>query len=127
MNGVLIRTRNGEYRAELDGSDLANAVWLSLPFSAYANELGDELYFEMPLTYLKETGERQNVFEKGDIAWWPGVGALCLFYGPTPLSGEDGRPVSKYKCIKIGRILGDCTSLEEAGDRQKITLLQRLD
>ncbi|MDD2626132.1 MAG: cyclophilin-like fold protein [Candidatus Methanomethylophilus sp.] len=127
MNGILIRTRNGEYRAELDDSDIGNALWLSLPFTNVANELGDELYFECPLKDLRETGTRQNTFEKGDIAWWPGVGAVCLFFGPTPLSGEDGKPVSKYKCIKIGRIFDDCTSLEEAGDRQRITLLQRLD
>jgi len=126
MSRILIRTRNGEYRADLDDSDLANAVWLSLPFTTELNMLGDEIFFTMPLD-AREDGPRQNVFEVGDIAWWPGVGALCLFAGPTPLSDAEGKPVSKYKCIKIGHITDDCASLDEAGDRQKITLLQLLD
>lgn len=124
MLKLKIRTRSGEYHAELDDSDLANAVWFSAtPFTAQVNELGCSLFFEMPLD-VNEEGERQTVFDVGDIAWWPGVNALCIFYGPTPLSGEDGRPVHKYKCIKIGRIVGDCSSLEETGDRQTITLEQ---
>ncbi len=121
MLKMKFRTRSGIYDAELDDSDISHAVWFSAPFTAQVNELGCSLYFEMPLDVI-ESGEKQNVFEVGDIAWWPGVGALCIFYGPTPLSGEDGKPVSKYKCIKIGRIVGDCSTLEETGDRQRITL-----
>ena len=124
MLKLKIRTRSGEYHAELDDSDLSNAVWFSaIPFTTQVNELGCSLYFEMPLD-VPENGERQTKFEVGDIAWWPGVGALCIFYGPTPLSGEDGKPVHKYKCIKLGRIIGDCSSLEGTGDRQNITLEQ---
>ncbi|MCQ2079269.1 MAG: AfsR family transcriptional regulator [archaeon] len=124
MLKMLIRTRSGEYHAELDDSDISTAVWFTANhFTAQINELGDSMFFEMPLD-VKEDGERQNVFDIGDIAWWPGVSALCIFYGPTPLSGEDGKPVSKFKCIKIGRIIGDCSTLGETGDRQRITLEQ---
>ncbi len=41
-----------------------------------------------------------------------------------PSQREDGKPVHKYKCIKLGRIIGDCSSLEGTGDRQNITLEQ---
>ncbi len=124
MLKLKIRTRSGDYHAELDDSDLSNAVWLSAkPFTAQVNELGCSIFFEMPLD-VEEEGERQTKFEVGDIAWWPGVGALCIFYGPTPLSGEDGKPVHKYKCIKLARIIGDCSALEGTGDRQNITLEQ---
>ena len=40
-----------------------------------------------------------------------------------PLSGEDGKPVAPYPVIKIGRMAGDCTGLDSAGDRQRLTLL----
>lgn len=124
MLKLTIRTRNGTYAAELDDSDIANAVWFSAkPFKTETNELGDSIYFEIPVDTPAD-GERQTVFDKGDIAWWPGVNALVIFYGPTPLSGEDGRPVWKYGCIKIGRITGECDSLSDAGDRQPITLEQ---
>lgn len=124
MLKLKIRTRSGEYHAELDDSDLSNAVWFSAtPFKAQINELGCSMFFEMPID-IAEEGEKKNEFEVGDIAWWPGVKAVIIFYGPTPLSGEDGKPISKYKCIKIGKIIGDCSSLEETGDRQMITLEQ---
>ena len=124
MLKLKIRTRAGEYHAELDGSELAEAVWFSAsPFTVAANELGNALYFEMPIE-TETDAERQTVFEIGDIAWWPGVNALVIFYGPTPLSGEDGKPVWRYGCVRIGHILGDCSTLEESGDRQKIVLEQ---
>lgn len=85
--------------------------------------LGDSIFFEMPLGIVDESGERSKVFDKGDIAWWPGVGALVIMFGPTPLSGDDGRPVQKYGCIKIGRLTGEYDSLDTAGDRQRIELL----
>jgi len=121
VSNIRIRTRNGEYNAELDDSDVSNAIWLSLPFKAQINMLGCEIYFEMPLD-AKITGKERTVFDKGDIAYWPKVGALCIFFGPTPLSGEDSRPVTKYPHIKIGKIIGECADMEDAGDRQQIFL-----
>lgn len=121
MSKMNIRTICGEYVADLDDSDISNAVWLSLPFRGFTNMLGDEIYFEMPLDPLLG-GEPQTVFEKGDIAWWPKVNALCIFFGPTPLSGEDGRPVSKFPLIKIGKLITECSDMENAGDRQPISL-----
>ena len=121
MSRIRIRTRNGEYLAELDSSDISNAVWLSLPFSTTINMLGSQIFFEMPV----DNAEPQDLVKKlevGDIAYWPKVGALCIFFGPTPLSGEDGKPVSKYPVTKIGRMIDDCSSMEYAGDRQPITI-----
>ncbi|AIZ56000.1 hypothetical protein Mpt1_c00950 [Candidatus Methanoplasma termitum] len=123
MSGIRIRTRNGEYRAELDGSDISNAIWLSLPFRTAINMMGGQIYFEMPIDHAdpKEMVTKLNV---GDIAYWPKVGALCFFYGPTPLSGDDRLPVSRYPVTKIGRMIDDCSSMEDAGDRQHITIEQ---
>ena len=124
MLKMRIIARSGEYDAELDDSELSQAVWFSAHhFTAAANDLTGTLFFEMPVD-VESDAKRQTVFDVGDIAWWPGVNALVIFYGPTPLSGEDEKPVWKYKCIKIGRIVGDCSSLEEAGDRQNIILDQ---
>ena len=120
MSRIVIRTRNGVYNAELDGSDLSNDIWLSLPFRASINMLGSQIYFEM-MTNIEIDGD-STVFDSGDIAYWPEANALCLFFGPTPLSGDDGRPVSAFPLKKIGRILDDCGSMAEAGDRMNITL-----
>jgi len=127
MLPIRIRTRTSEYAAELDeGLDMANALWFSLPLGSTINMLGDSFFFELPELTIEVTGEKQTVFEKGDIAYWPGVNALVVMFGPTPLSGEDAKPVWKYGLIKIGHVVDDCSSMEDAGDRQKVTFLRDL-
>ena len=121
---ITVRTRNGEYPGELDGSDISNAIWLSNRLTVEINMLGGMMYGELPLDVILPKEGRTTKLETGDIAYWPGPGAFCIFFGPTPLSGEDGQPVAPYPVIKIGKMIGDCSGLEEAGDRQKITILQ---
>lgn len=121
---ITVRTRNGEYPGELDGSDISNAIWLSNRLTVEINMLGGMMYGELPLDVILPKEGRTTQLETGDIAYWPGPGAFCIFFGPTPLSGEDGQPVAPYPVIRIGKMIGDCSGLEEAGDRQKITILQ---
>ncbi|MCK9322461.1 MAG: cyclophilin-like fold protein [Candidatus Methanomethylophilaceae archaeon] len=121
MSKIKIRTRNDEYIAELDDSDISNTIWLSLPFTAQINMLGSQIYFEMPVN-AKMDGERVTKLEIGDIAYWPKVEAFCIFFGPTPLSDDDDLPVSKFPVIKIGKLIDNCASMEDAGDRQNIVL-----
>ena len=120
---IVVRTRNGEYPGELDGSDISNAIWLSNRLTVEINMLGGMMYGELPLDVILPKEGRTTKLETGDIAYWPGPGAFCIFFGPTPLSGEDGQPVAPYPVIKIGKMIGDCSGLEDAGDRQKITIL----
>ncbi len=120
---MTVRTRAGDFPAELDDSDVSNAIWLSLPLSMETNMLGGMIYCECPLSAILPKEGRTTRLETGDIAYWPGPGAFCIFYGPTPLSGEDGEPVAPYPVIRIGRMVGDCSELENSGDRQRLTLL----
>ena len=124
VSRIVVRTRNGEYPGELDDSDISNAIWLSNRLTVEINMLGGMMYGELPLDVILPKEGRTTKLETGDIAYWPGPGAFCIFFGPTPLSGEDGQPVAPYPVIRIGKMIGDCSGLEEAGDRQKITILQ---
>ncbi|MDY5679002.1 MAG: cyclophilin-like fold protein [Candidatus Methanomethylophilaceae archaeon] len=124
VSRITVRTRNGEYPGELDDSDISNAIWLSNRLTVEINMLGGMMYGELPLDVILPKEGRTTQLETGDIAYWPGPGAFCIFFGPTPLSGEDGQPVAPYPVIRIGKMIGDCSGLEEAGDRQKITILQ---
>ncbi|MCL2143407.1 MAG: cyclophilin-like fold protein [Methanomassiliicoccaceae archaeon] len=119
MNGIRIRTRSGTWDAVLDNSDASNEIWLSLPFSADINMLGSQMYFVIPLS----TGVKGDsvTFEKGDIAYWKEADALCIFFGPTPLS-TDERPVAAFPMKKIGSVNGDCSAMDASGDRTRITL-----
>ena len=121
MSGIVIRTIKGEFTGELGDNTISDTIWLSLPQKFYINMLGSMIYFECPLDCPTE-GEQVTRLRKGDIAYWPKAKALCFFFGPTPLSGSDGEPVSPYPVIVIGRLTGDYAGLEDAGDRQKITI-----
>lgn len=123
MSELSIVTRAGVVPAQLDDSDISNAIWLSLPLDLTSNMLGGMIYCECPLDVILPKEGRVTELEEGDIAYWPGPGALCFFFGPTPLSGEDGTPVAPYPVIRIGRMSGDFRSMEGAGDRQRIRLL----
>lgn len=120
---ITVRTRCGEFPGELDGSDISNAIWLSNRLTFDINMLGGMMYGELPLDVILPKEGRTTQLETGDIAYWPGPGAFCIFFGPTPLSGEDGQPVAPFPVIKIGKMIGDCSGLEDAGDRQKIMIL----
>ncbi len=122
MSKISIRTWNGgEFIAELDKTLMSDTLWLSLPKRYYINMLGSMIYFECPLDCPIE-GEEVTQLETGDIAYWPKANAVCIFFGPTPLSKEDGRPVSPYPVIRMGRLIGDCSAMEDAGDRQSIRI-----
>ena len=121
MSGIVIKTINCEFTGELDDGSIPDTVWLSLPKKFYINMLASMIYFEFPLECPIE-GELVTKLRKGDIAYWPKANALCLFFGPTPLSGDDGQPVAPYPVIVIGRLTGDYAGLEDAGDRQRIIL-----
>ena len=124
VNKIIIRSRNAEFTAELDDSDISNTIWLSCPYKLDINMLGSMIYCELPMKAVLPKEGRTTNFEVGDIAYWPGPGAFCVFFGPTPLSGEDRKPVAPYPMIKIGKIIGECSELEDAGDRQRLILEQ---
>lgn len=121
MSGITLRARSGECSGELFPGALPDTLWLSLPRKLTANMLGGMIYCECPVDCPAD-GEQVTVLEKGDIAYWPKVSAVCFFFGPTPLSGDDSRPVAPYPVVRIGRLSGDVSFLEDAGDRQRMTL-----
>ncbi len=121
MSKINIRTKSGIFEAELDDSDISNTIWLTTPHTADTNMLGNEIYFELPLD-CKIEGEEITELENGDVAYWPKAKALCIFFGATPLSGENGNPVSPYPVIKIGKLLGEYSELENSGDRCRIVI-----
>ncbi|WP_022853826.1 cyclophilin-like fold protein [Thermodesulfatator atlanticus] len=93
---------------ELNGTACARAIWEAAPFSSLVHLWGEEIYFETPVTHsLDETAK--DLVEKGDVGYWPDGKALCLFFGPTPISSPgEIRPASAVNIV--GRVI---TSLED--------------
>ena len=98
-----------EAMALLNDSETAELVWAALPISASASIWGDEIYFRIDLSASEQ--DAREVVEMGAVAFWPPGQALCLFFGPTPMSvGDEIRPASPVNVI--GRIEGDPTTLK---------------
>jgi hypothetical protein len=105
--------------ATLNDSETAGLVWDALPFEAAAGTWGDEIYFAIPV----EADEEQavEVVAMGAVAYWPPGSALCLFFGPTPMSrGEEIRPASAVNIL--GSIDGDSTVLKQVGPGERIVV-----
>jgi hypothetical protein len=95
-----------EISIELDDSHspkTVQAILENLPIEVKINRWGDELYTDKTqIVEKEEDGIRQvNLF---DVAYWPEGNALCLFYGPTPIS-EEGKILAYSPVNIVGRII----------------------
>ena len=106
-----------EVTARLNNSDTASRVWEILPVTGHASLWGEEIYFAIPLETRPENA--REVVALGDIAYWPPGQAMCLFFGPTPVSrGQEIRPYSPVNVI--GRIEGDPKVLKRVKESDTI-------
>ena len=95
-----------EAYAQLNETELAQTIWDALPFEASASTWGDEIYFEIPVKVGNEVP--QETVELGDLGYWPPGSAMCIFFGPTPMSqGDEIRPASPVNVF--GKLEGDPT------------------
>lgn len=107
---VSIKAGAIEATAELNESRTAQAIWQALPIKGKARLWGDEIYFPVPVSL--EPDEPQELVSVGDLAYWPAGSALCIFFGPTPVSaGQEIRPASPVNVF--GRLVGDARLLEQ--------------
>ena len=104
--------------AALNDSATADALWEALPITGSVQTWGDEIYFSIPVD-AAEADDAQATVDKGAVAYWPPGGALCLFWGPTPMSrGTEIRPASPVNVL--GVIDGDPTILARVEDGAEI-------
>ncbi len=116
-NRILLLIGQYDFEVDLNDSDTANAIWLAAPFEAYTNAWGEEIYFEIPVNTKLENGRK--VLEPGEVAYWPSGKALCIFFGPTPISkGAEAEAISDVS--PVGRLVGDPRRFEAVGDRLKV-------
>jgi uncharacterized protein len=108
--------------AELLQTPTADALWNALPLAGGACIWGEEVYFAVPVQVALEK-DAAEVVNAGDLGYWPGGAAFCMFFGPTPVSrpGEI-RPASAVNVF--GRLTGDPSvlSLVRAGSRVTVRM-----
>ena len=100
--------------ASLNSSTTAKKIAAALPFEGSANVWGDEIYFEIPVEAGLETDAVEEV-PVGTLAYWPTGSALCIFFGPTPVSTGD--MPRAYSPVNIfGAIDTDATVLKQVAN-----------
>jgi uncharacterized protein len=108
---VRIRAGSVVVEAKLGQGPVADELWEALPIEGRAQIWGDEIYFEIPIDPPPDPGSERETVELGAVGFWPPGKALCLFFGPTPMSrGDEIRPASAVNVL--GMIDGDPRSLK---------------
>ncbi len=101
--------------------ETAKAILNALPFESRVNRWGDEIYFTIPVDSKPENATTD--VDVGDVAYWPPGKALCIFFGPTPVSeGEKPKPASPVNVV--GKVKGDATVLRAARDGAAVRAFQ---
>jgi uncharacterized protein len=79
------------------------AILESLPIELTIRRWGDELYTEKTKIAVEPENAkiRVNLF---DVAYWPEGKALCLFFGPTPIS-KAGEILAYSPVNIVGKII----------------------
>ncbi len=108
------------FQGELNESPTASIIWEALPIEGTGNRWGEEIYFAIPVkAELDDTA--RAVVERGDLGYWPQGHALCIFFGPTPVSrGDEIRPASPVNIV--GKIRGDLRTLKEVAEGTMVRL-----
>ncbi|HIF71669.1 MAG TPA: hypothetical protein EYQ61_03810 [Dehalococcoidia bacterium] len=106
--------------ASLNDSSTADLLWDALPITGVAQTWGDEIYFSIPVS-ADEVEDAVETVEMGAVAYWPPGKALCLFWGPTPMSAPgEIRPASTVNVM--GLIDGDPRVFAQVADGAEIVV-----
>jgi hypothetical protein len=97
----------------------AQAVLTSLPIKGNANTWGDEIYFSTSLNIIEE--KTRTEVEVGSVAYWPPGKAICIFFGPTPVS-KHNEPRAASPVNVFAKILGDPSPLRRVRDNDEVIL-----
>jgi len=115
-----MRIEIGGERFEVEMYDAAAARELSnsLPQRISMSRWGDEFYGSLSKKLDSAGDPLRDVFEVGEVAYWPPGNALCIFFGPTPASrGTEPRMASPG--VALGRIKGDASVFKGFGSSLK--------
>ncbi len=121
----VIRIKSGSIDTTgiLNESRTAQVIWNSLPVKAVAETWGDEIYFSIPVHTELENGK--ELVSAGDLGFWPAGDAVCIFFGPTPISGKNEiRPASAVNVF--GKIIGDSGIFKKVRSGDSIDILKEI-
>jgi hypothetical protein len=103
---IRFRAPGVDFSGALDDSPTALALRECLPVTLRMSRWGDEYYGPLATDLgVEEEAHAREVMEVGELAYWPVGNALCVFFGPTPVSeGQEPRAASPVN--PMGRLEG---------------------
>ena len=109
---------------ELDDSQspkTVKAILDNLPIEVKINKWGDELYTDKT-PIVAEEENAQSIVNLLDVAYWPEGNALCLFYGPTPISRSPDEILPYSPVNVVGKIISEEDILYQIKDGNKVII-----
>ena len=109
---------------ELDDSQspkTVKAILDNLPIEVKINRWGDELYTDKT-PIVAEEENAQSIVNLLDVAYWPEGNALCLFYGPTPISKSPDEILPYSSVNVVGKIISEEDILYQIKDGNKVVI-----
>ncbi|MGE5782092.1 MAG: cyclophilin-like family protein [Nitrososphaerales archaeon] len=98
-------------------------IVMNLPIKTYMNQWGEEIYSDDTKIDVKYENPKKEV-EIFDVAFWPEGKAICLFFGPTPISKSD--KILPYSPVNvIGRVINPDQNIIEVlkhKNRTRVTI-----
>ena len=114
-------TFNGQLtlEAELYETATAQKVLAALPIEDTGSTWGEEIYF--PSSIEDTLNNPKEVLEPGEIAYWPPMKAICIFFGPTPAShGQEIRAAGPVNVF--GKVKGNLSALKNLKEPVSVVL-----
>jgi hypothetical protein len=121
---VSISTNDRSVICELENDAIADALNDVLPLESRISTWGEEIYFPVPVDTEPES--LTTDVDVGDVAFWHEGQSLAVFFGPTPMSGEDGEPVPADDVEVIGGVSEGFSTLDDFRAGEEITV-ERVD
>ena len=117
---LIIKVGDLKISAELNDSPSAEKLRLLLPIEFSMSRWGDEYYGDCGIE-VELSRDAREIMEVGELAVWPAGKALCIFFGPTPVSkGNEPRAISPVN--PVGKLIGNPAVLEKLGNSIRVRM-----
>ncbi|MCF7917053.1 MAG: hypothetical protein K9L61_04675 [Candidatus Omnitrophica bacterium] len=111
MKKIIFKTNTLTFYAYLNQSQAAAEIYSNLPVSSEVSCWGQEIYFDLGFKVSSQAATMD--LKSGDIGYWPQGKSLCVFFGATPLSEEEDKPVPASPVVIVGKIESDKDKLNQ--------------
>jgi hypothetical protein len=104
------------------------AILDNLPVEVSINKWGEELYTDRTTITVEQEDNAKTEVNELDVVYWPEGNALCLFYGPTPIS-KNGKILAYSPVNIIGKILDSSNKhviLNQIKERSKVIIREAI-